>query len=125
MGTPPRTRSRQQRLGGEKSILDRRSFPMAKGLVKFLLVGVDYFTKWIEVEPLTIITAQKVQRYGLPHSVVTDNRTQFPSKRGTMIPIKIGEPSLRRGNFNPEDNTDAIRVDLNLVKKAREQACIR
>ncbi|RDX83996.1 hypothetical protein CR513_35022, partial [Mucuna pruriens] len=31
-------------------------FPMAKGQVKFILVAVDYFTKWIKVEPLATIT---------------------------------------------------------------------
>ena len=31
-----------------------------KGQVKFLIVAVDYFTKWIEAKPLTTITAQQV-----------------------------------------------------------------
>ncbi|XP_020216687.1 uncharacterized protein LOC109800307 [Cajanus cajan] len=31
-------------------------FPIAKGQCKFLLVAVDYFTKWIEAEPLATIT---------------------------------------------------------------------
>ncbi|RDY05343.1 hypothetical protein CR513_10842, partial [Mucuna pruriens] len=38
-------------------------FPMAKGQVKFLCVGVDYFTKWIEEKPLATMTTQKVQRF--------------------------------------------------------------
>ncbi|RDX95703.1 hypothetical protein CR513_21729, partial [Mucuna pruriens] len=38
-------------------------FPMAKGQVKLLLVDINYFTKWIEVEPLATITTQKVQRF--------------------------------------------------------------
>ena len=32
-------------------------FPPGKGQCKFLLVGVDYFTKWIEAEPLATISA--------------------------------------------------------------------
>lgn len=35
-------------------------FPIVKGQVKFLLVTIDYFAKWIEVEPLAKIIAQKV-----------------------------------------------------------------
>jgi len=38
-------------------------FPLTKGQVKFLIVAIDYFTKWIEVEPLATITAQQVQKF--------------------------------------------------------------
>lgn len=56
-------------------------FPPATGQRKFLLVAVDYFTKWVEAEPLATITASQVQkfcwklfcRFGLPRSVITDN----------------------------------------------------
>ena len=37
-----------------------RPLPLAKGQVKFLIFAIDYFTKWIEVEPLATITAQQV-----------------------------------------------------------------
>ena len=36
-------------------------FSPDKGQVKFLIVVVDYFTKWIEAKPLTTITTQQVQ----------------------------------------------------------------
>ncbi|XP_057744820.1 uncharacterized protein LOC130962649 [Arachis stenosperma] len=54
--------------------------------VKYLIVGVDYITKWIEAEPLATITAQRsrkflykniITRYGIPNSITTDNGTQF------------------------------------------------
>lgn len=38
-------------------------FPMARGQINFFLVGVDYFTKWIEAKPLATITTQKVQSF--------------------------------------------------------------
>ena len=34
--------------------------PIAKGGAKYAIVVVDYFTKWVEAEPLTKITARKV-----------------------------------------------------------------
>ncbi|XP_057730043.1 uncharacterized protein LOC130945326 [Arachis stenosperma] len=34
-------------------------FPIAPGQVKFLLVSIDYFSKWIEAQPLAKITAEK------------------------------------------------------------------
>src|ERR1044072_5856845 len=53
---------------------------------KYLIVGVDYFTKWIEAEALAKITAQHILRFykrnilvwfGILQAIVTDNRTQF------------------------------------------------
>jgi ribonuclease HI len=60
--------------------------PPGKGGRKFLLVAVDYFTKWAEAEALaTITTANVVKflwtsiicRFGIPHAFVTDNGKQF------------------------------------------------
>ncbi|KAJ0435753.1 putative nucleotidyltransferase, Ribonuclease H [Helianthus annuus] len=64
-------------------------FPPSKGGVKFLLVAVDYFTKWPEVKPLAKITGKQVIdfvweniicRYGLPGVLVTDNGRQFAER---------------------------------------------
>jgi hypothetical protein len=50
------------------------------------VVAVDYFTKWVEVEPLVNITAKVIERflwknivyrYGVQHAFVTDNGKQF------------------------------------------------
>ena len=38
-------------------------FPTAFGQRKFLLIAINYFTKWIEVEPLAKITETKVQDF--------------------------------------------------------------
>lgn len=56
---------------------------MAKGQRKFLLVAIDYFTKWVEAEPLVTITIAKVQGFiwkniiEIPRVVVIDNGRQF------------------------------------------------
>ncbi|CAJ2661783.1 unnamed protein product [Trifolium pratense] len=56
---------------------------------KFLIVAVDYFTKWVEAEPLSDITSFRILcffkrvvlcRFGIPQAVVTDNGTQFTDK---------------------------------------------
>jgi len=61
-------------------------FSPRKGQTKFFLVGVDYFTKWIEAGPLASILAKNVQnfvwksivcRFGVPHIIITDNGRQF------------------------------------------------
>ncbi|XP_072054170.1 uncharacterized protein [Arachis hypogaea] len=61
-------------------------FPKEPGQVKFLLVSIDYFSKWIEAQPLAHITAEKVRsflwkniicRYGIPREIISDNGRQF------------------------------------------------
>ena len=52
---------------------------------KYLLVMVDKFTKWIEAKPVKTAKSGPVidfisgvvHRYGVPHSIITDNGTNF------------------------------------------------
>ncbi|XP_057725573.1 uncharacterized protein LOC130941176 [Arachis stenosperma] len=61
-------------------------FPTAPRQVKYLVVAIDYFSKWIEAQPLARITSvqmisfvwQKIIcRFGIPRHIVTDNGRQF------------------------------------------------
>ena len=54
--------------------------------MKFLIIGIDYFTKWVEAEALTTITKKDVRsfvwryiicRYGIPRVLVSNNGKQF------------------------------------------------
>ena len=54
--------------------------------LKFLVVGIDYFTKWVEVEALTTITEKNIRsfvwrniicRFGIPRMLVSENGKQF------------------------------------------------
>ena len=38
-------------------------FPLGTRQMKFLVVGIDYFTKWVEAEPLAKITQQNVKNF--------------------------------------------------------------
>jgi transposase InsO family protein len=60
--------------------------PPGKESRKFLVVSVDYFTKWAEVEALVTNTTENVKRFlwksvmywfGIPHAFITDNEIQF------------------------------------------------
>lgn len=62
--------------------------PTAAGNRKYLLVATDYFTKWIEAEPLAnirdadmirFIWKSIITRFGIPRTIITDNGTQFES----------------------------------------------
>ncbi|KAI5348488.1 hypothetical protein L3X38_001375 [Prunus dulcis] len=62
--------------------------PQGKGQVKYAVVVVDYFTKWVDVETLAIIIAARIEdfiwthiccRFGIPYAIITDNGKQFDS----------------------------------------------
>ena len=59
------------------------------GNKKYLLVGIDYFTKWVEAEPLAnirdvdakrFVWKNIVTRFGVPHVFILDNGFQFNNK---------------------------------------------
>ena len=61
-------------------------FPIAIRQLKFLVVGIDYFTKWVEAEAMATITEKNIRnfvwrniicRYGIPRVLVSDNGKQF------------------------------------------------
>nr|GEW80851.1 reverse transcriptase domain-containing protein [Tanacetum cinerariifolium] len=61
-------------------------FPKGPGKVKFLIVVMDYFTKWIEAKPVATITDNHMKklvwdnvvcRFGLPGKIISDNGKQF------------------------------------------------
>ncbi|KAL0427954.1 UNVERIFIED_CONTAM: hypothetical protein Slati_2970200 [Sesamum latifolium] len=65
-------------------------FPLAAGQRKFLLVAVDYFTKWVEAEPLARITEGEVMKFiwkniichfGIPREIISDNGGQFQGRK--------------------------------------------
>jgi hypothetical protein len=54
-----------------------------------LLVAVEKFTKWIEVQPIVTITSEQavqffldiIHHFGVPNSIITDNGMQFTMKK--------------------------------------------
>ena len=61
-------------------------FPIAMRQLKFLIIGIYYFTKWVEAEALATITKKNVRsfvwrnivcKYGIPRVLVLDNGKQF------------------------------------------------
>jgi len=59
-------------------------FPLAVRQMMYLVVTIEYFTKWIEAEPVAQITTHKIQhfvwknivcRFGVPKQLVSANGT--------------------------------------------------
>jgi hypothetical protein len=60
--------------------------PPAQGNLKYVVVAVEYFSKWIEAKPLATITSAVVPkffwqnivcRFGVPKAITVDNGAQF------------------------------------------------
>ncbi|XP_022041452.1 uncharacterized protein LOC110944036 [Helianthus annuus] len=71
-----------------------RPFPKGPGGVKYVVVAIDYFTKWIEAKPLAKITREQTRRfvldiiicrYGVPKElgvITASNLLESPSGHG-------------------------------------------
>jgi hypothetical protein len=63
-------------------------FKTTPGGLTHLLVAVDKFTKWIEAKPIKKLDGSStikffneiITRYGVPHSIITDNGTNFAKR---------------------------------------------
>ncbi|XP_028094673.1 uncharacterized protein LOC114294718 [Camellia sinensis] len=109
----------------------RRSAP---GNRKFFIATTDYFTKWVEAEPLATIKEKDVKkfvwqnvitRFGIPRALVSDNGTQFDRKlfRGLCEELKIkfynSTPAYPQSNGQAEASNKTI---LDGLKKRLEKA---
>ena len=74
-------------------------FPKAARNKRFLLVSIDYFTKWVEAKPLANIRdvdAKKfvwrniVTQFGVPRTFISENRLQFDSKAFRRYCCELG-----------------------------------
>ncbi|KAK3011208.1 hypothetical protein RJ639_011741 [Escallonia herrerae] len=184
-------------------------FPLATAQRKFVIVSIDYFTKWVEAEALASITERKCEDFfwravvccfGIPRVLIIDNGKQFdnpifqtfyinlsieqqftsvthPQTNGqtevtnrtllqgikkkldgakglwvyelhkilwayntttrtsigetplsllfgteALIPFEIGLPSLHLTTYDPVQNEEALRANLDLLDERHEQA---
>jgi hypothetical protein len=87
--------------------------PPAQGNLKYVVVAVEYFSKWIEAKPLAIITSVTVQkffwqnivcRFGVPKAITMDNGTQFDSEAFREFCEQIGTKIHFASVRHPESN---------------------
>ena len=105
-------------------------FSLGKGQVNFLIVAVDYFTKWIEAKPLTTITTQQVQqfvwkdiicRYGVPHTIITDNGRQFIDKKLAKFYTGLGIKHITSSIEHPQTNGQAEATNKVILVELRKR----
>ncbi|XP_075633998.1 uncharacterized protein LOC142606566 [Castanea sativa] len=104
-----------------------RPFPKTTGNKRFLLVGMDYFTKWVEAKPLSnirdldarrFVWKNIVTRFGIPHTLISDNSVQLDSKVFRRYCCDLGITNRYSTPVYPQGNGQAKVVnkgyDLNV-----------
>ncbi|KAK3027768.1 hypothetical protein RJ639_041128 [Escallonia herrerae] len=102
-------------------------FPMATGQRRFVIVAIDYFTKWTEAESLATITASKCEeffwknvvcRFGIPKILITDNGKQFDNSNfrsfceGLSICLRFTSVAHPQSNGQTENMNRSILQGL-------------
>jgi hypothetical protein len=72
----------------------------------YMLVAVDKFTKWVEAAPVTTQDSTATINFiksiifcfGVPHSIITDNGTNFMSKESMGIKLKFASVAHPKTN---------------------------
>ncbi|CAJ2667150.1 unnamed protein product [Trifolium pratense] len=106
--------------------------PFTKGLYqnRYLIVAVDYFTKWVEAEPLSDITSLRVlrffkrnvlARFGIPQVVVTDNGTQFTDKDFQAFLVALGTKQHFTSVEHPQTNGQAEAANRVILRGLRRR----
>ena len=93
--------------------------------MKFLVVGIDYFTKWVEAEPLASITQQNVKnfvwknivyRFRVPRVLVSDNGQQFDNALFKDFYEHFGIQNNYSSSAHPQANGQAEVANRSLLK---------
>ncbi|GJR09834.1 reverse transcriptase domain-containing protein [Tanacetum coccineum] len=115
------------------------SLTPARGGAKFVVVAIDYFTKWVEAKPLVKITGKEIIRfvmdniicrYGLPRIIVTDNGAQLSKGQTEALwkeskPVRKGKSRMGRRIAEWRSSTKKATLEPGLTKERREAAAIR
>ena len=91
--------------------------------VKYAMVAVDYFTKWVDVEPMVAITFKKMQsfiwrfifcRYRIPQKLVSDNGKQFDNDEFKEFCSELGIVRTFSAMVHPQCNSQVEAMNKTL-----------
>ena len=108
-------------------------FPKAIGNKSYLFVGTDYFTKWVEAEPLANIRDVDTKKFvwknivtwfEVPHSLISDNGLQFDSKPFRRYCCELGITNRYSTSATPRNGqAKAVnKIIVNRLKKRLDDA---
>ncbi|GKV43252.1 hypothetical protein SLEP1_g50566 [Rubroshorea leprosula] len=91
-------------------------FTKGKGGCTFLVIAVDYFTKWVEAKPLSMTTERKIEefllnsilcRFGIPKRIIADNGPQFRAAALRSFCNDYGIELALTSVYTPQSNGQA------------------
>ena len=100
-------------------------FPIAMRHLKFLIVSIDYFTKWVEAEALATITEKNVQsfvwrniicRYKILRVLVSNNRKQFYNDSFRDFSSQLGIKNHYSSPAHPQANGQVEVTNRSLLR---------
>ena len=101
------------------------SLLQGKRQMKFLLIAIDYFTKWVEAEALATITEAKIQnfvlknivcRFRIRRTIISDNGRQFNSHGFRSFCSSLGIKNKYSSLGHPQANGQAEVTNRTLLK---------
>jgi hypothetical protein len=105
-------------------------FPVGRRQLKFLIVGIDYFTKWVEAEPLATIIERNVKgfvwkaiiyRFGIPRAFISDNGRQFNNSPFREFYEELGIRNHYLSPGHPQANGQVEVTNRSLLKMIKTQ----
>ncbi|XP_052736650.1 uncharacterized protein LOC128197859 [Vigna angularis] len=99
--------------------------PKASNGHRFILVAIDYFTKWVEVVSYANVTRKVVTRfikrelicrYGLPNKIITDNATNLNNRMMAELCEEFKIHHLNSSPYRPKMNGAVEAANKNIKK---------
>ena len=103
-------------------------FPARTKQAKFLVVAIDYFTKWVEVEPLAAIIKKNVKnfvlkdvicRFGILRVLISDNGKQFDNRPFKELYSQLNIKNHYSSPRHPQANGQAEITNQTLLKQIK------
>ncbi|KAK3009591.1 hypothetical protein RJ639_014727 [Escallonia herrerae] len=107
-----------------------RPFPMASGQRRFVVVAIDYFTKWTEAESLATITSAKCEdffwknvvcRFGVPRALVVDNEKQFDNNNFRTFCTNLSIDLRFTSVAHPESNGQTENMNRSILQGLKKK----
>nr|ABB46826.1 retrotransposon protein, putative, Ty3-gypsy subclass [Oryza sativa Japonica Group] len=105
-------------------------FPVVRNGYKFAIVAIQYFSRWIEAEPLKAITSAAVQkfvwknfvcRFGVPKKFITDNGKQFNSSKFKELCEGLNLEIRFTSVAHPQSNGAAERANGKILEALKKR----
>jgi hypothetical protein len=108
----------------------KKIYPLSSKGQKFLLVGTDYFTKWVEAIPIKTVTSGNmsgfvnehiVYQFGIPQTITTDQGSQFTSGEFEEYANSLGIKLLNSSPYYAQVNGQVEAANKGIVKLIKQK----